>query len=246
MLCFQVPEPERTTLLPHRPSCSITTGLVIISCLLLILGGGWLVHTIYWLHSPSIQPQHRPPAPGQAPDSRLSVEASTSAASSRNEACSLIPDAWRFDCYPERGVVVTRQLCEARKCCFIPASTSFARRPRKNGIPWCFYPLDFPSYSLASLNDTSMGLKGTLVKEVKTYYPGDILSVGLEIRHETDTRLRVRVSRVFRYINQWTLKLLGLPKYLWPIEACAGGLFEICHSPDQCKLCSQLLLHKLF
>lgn len=170
------------------------------------------MHTIYWLHSPSSQPQHRPPAPGQAPDSRLSVEVSTPAAASRNEACSLIPDARRFDCYPERGVIVTRQMCEARKCCFIPASTSSARRPRKNGIPWCFYPLDFPSYSLASLNATSMGLKGTLVKEVKTYYPGDILTVGLEIRHETDTRLRVRVSREFRHIR--TIKLSSLPKYL--------------------------------
>uniref|UniRef100_A0A669F3C7 Alpha glucosidase 2 n=1 Tax=Oreochromis niloticus TaxID=8128 RepID=A0A669F3C7_ORENI len=90
------------------------------------------------------------------------------------------------------GVVVTRELCEARNCCFIPASTasSSASRPSgKNGIPWCFYPPEFPSYSVVSLNDTLLGQKATLVKEVKTYYPGDILTVEVEMRYETDKRL---------------------------------------------------------
>uniref|UniRef100_A0A7N6BV76 P-type domain-containing protein n=1 Tax=Anabas testudineus TaxID=64144 RepID=A0A7N6BV76_ANATE len=115
----------------------------------------------------------------------------------RHEACSLIPEAWRFDCYPERGVVVTKELCEARNCCFIPASSpssSATRPPGRNGIPWCFYPLDFPSYSLVSIEDTSMGQKAKLVREVKTYYPADIFTLELDIRHETDTRLHVRIT----------------------------------------------------
>uniref|UniRef100_A0A4W6G9R1 Alpha glucosidase 2 n=1 Tax=Lates calcarifer TaxID=8187 RepID=A0A4W6G9R1_LATCA len=118
------------------------------------------------------------------------------AAASRREVCTLIPEAWRFDCYPERGVVVTKELCEARNCCFIPASSpsSAARPSGRNGIPWCFYPPDFPSYSLVSINDTSLGQRGTLAKEVKTYYPADILTLEVEIRHETDSRLRVRVK----------------------------------------------------
>uniref|UniRef100_A0A4W6G9B0 Alpha glucosidase 2 n=1 Tax=Lates calcarifer TaxID=8187 RepID=A0A4W6G9B0_LATCA len=118
------------------------------------------------------------------------------AAASRREVCTLIPEAWRFDCYPERGVVVTKELCEARNCCFIPASSpsSAARPSGRNGIPWCFYPPDFPSYSLVSINDTSLGQRGTLAKEVKTYYPADILTLEVEIRHETDSRLRVRIT----------------------------------------------------
>uniref|UniRef100_A0AAX7VCY8 P-type domain-containing protein n=1 Tax=Astatotilapia calliptera TaxID=8154 RepID=A0AAX7VCY8_ASTCA len=122
----------------------------------------------------------------------LQTSANDTAASFRTETCSLIPEAWRFDCYPERGVVVTRELCEARNCCFIPASTAFssASRPSgKNGIPWCFYPSEFPSYSLVSLNDTLLGQKATLMKEVKTYYPGDILTIEVEMRYETDKRL---------------------------------------------------------
>uniref|UniRef100_A0A671TMY5 Alpha glucosidase 2 n=1 Tax=Sparus aurata TaxID=8175 RepID=A0A671TMY5_SPAAU len=121
----------------------------------------------------------------------------TAATAARREACSLIPEAWRFDCYPERGVVVTKELCEARNCCFMRASSpssSAARPSGRNGIPWCFYPPDFPSYSLVSINDTSVGQKATLVREVKTYYPADILTLEAEIRQETDTRLRVRIT----------------------------------------------------
>ena len=167
-----------------------------IGCLLLLLCGGWLLGTMFWLHSPSNQQPHKPPAPAPAP---TPDSLNNTAAASRREACSLIPEAWRFDCYPERGVVVTRELCEARNCCFIPASSpaSSATRPSgKNGIPWCFYPPDFPSYSLKSINGTLLGQKGALVKKVKTYYPGDILTLEVDIRHETDTRLRVRVSTV--------------------------------------------------
>lgn len=203
-LCLQVPEPEETSLLPRRLTCSVTTGVVVIGCLLLLLCGGWVLGTMFWLHSPSNQGPHRPPAPASGPAPTLTpihTEVNDTAAALRREACSLIPEAWRFDCYPERGVVVTKELCEARNCCFIPASassSSSASRPSKpNGIPWCFYPPDFPSYSLKSIKDTELGKKGELVKEVKTYYPGDILTLELEIRHETDSRLRIRVSKAF-------------------------------------------------
>lgn len=207
-MCFKVPEPEEATLLPRRPSCSATTGLLVIGCLLLLLCGGWLLGTMFWLHRPSSQQPHRPlpPAPAQTPDSKVKAGVNDTAAASRREACSLIPEAWRFDCYPERGVVVTRELCEARNCCFNPASSpsSSAVRPSpRNGIPWCFYPLDFPSYSLVSINDTSMGQRGTLVRDVKTYYPADILTLEVEVRHETDTRLRVRVSTKTNYCYMW-------------------------------------------
>uniref|UniRef100_A0A8C2WRZ2 Alpha glucosidase 2 n=1 Tax=Cyclopterus lumpus TaxID=8103 RepID=A0A8C2WRZ2_CYCLU len=149
---------------------------------------------MFWLHRPSNQQPHRHPlpAPGsQTPDSLVGTGVNDTAAASRRVACGVIPEAWRFDCYPERGAVVTRELCEARSCCFIPASSRPAGR---NGIPWCFYPRDFPSYSLVSMNDTSTGQKGTLVREVKTYYPADVLTLEVEIRHETDTRLRVRIT----------------------------------------------------
>uniref|UniRef100_A0A3Q3IAX0 P-type domain-containing protein n=1 Tax=Monopterus albus TaxID=43700 RepID=A0A3Q3IAX0_MONAL len=186
----RVLEPEQASLLPWRPPCSVTTGLLVIGCLLMLLCGGWLLGTVFWLHAPTNLQPHKPPPPAQ-------TGVNNTAAASRHEACSLVPEAWRFDCYPERGVVVTRELCEARNCCFIPTSNSsfsVTRPSGKNGIPWCFYPPDFPSYSLVSIKDTSLGQKGTLVRKVKTYYPADILILEVEIRYETDTRLRVRIT----------------------------------------------------
>uniref|UniRef100_A0A8C5HSV2 Lysosomal alpha-glucosidase-like n=1 Tax=Gouania willdenowi TaxID=441366 RepID=A0A8C5HSV2_GOUWI len=187
-------EPEDVSLIPCRPSCYITTVFLGIGALLLLLFGGWLLGTMFWLHGPSNQLPHRPPPPvpkqtqNSTPPTGL-VNDSSMASSS--ETCTKIPEVWRFDCYPERGMVVTRELCEARNCCFIPA---FSRSSGKNGFPWCFYPQDFPSYSLKSINDTQLGKKGTLVKKVKTYYPGDIFTLEVEIRYETDTRLRVRLT----------------------------------------------------
>ncbi|XP_076004053.1 lysosomal alpha-glucosidase [Genypterus blacodes] len=190
-----VTDPEEISLLPQRPRCSITTGLLVLGCLLLILLGGWLLGTMFWLHNPSNQQPHRPlpPAPAPTPTPGSQEHTGVDEAASRREVCSLIPDVWRFDCYPER-VAVTREMCEARNCCFIPVSSAGHNLSRKNDIPWCFYPSGFPSYSLVSINDTSLGQRGVLVKEVKTYYPGDILTLELEIRHETETRLRVRIT----------------------------------------------------
>lgn len=185
-------------MLPRKPSF-FKTSLLVIGCLLLLLCVVWLLSTIFWLHRPcDQQPQrHIPPAPARTPGSKTARKLNGTAAASRHEACTAIPEDWRFDCYPERGVIVTQDLCEARNCCFVSASSnssSATRPPGRNGVPWCFYPLDFPSYSLVSMNDTSLGKKGKLVKEVKTYYPGDILTLDMELLYETDTRLHVRVS----------------------------------------------------
>lgn len=187
-------EESEHPLIPRRPSCSVTTGLLVLGVLLLVLFGSWFLATMFWLHSPSNQQPHRPPVPSAQtpiPEGRTEEDPGL-------QTCGEIPASWRFDCYPERGVVVTREMCQARNCCFIPASPASSSSPRptsgKNGIPWCFYPKEFPSYSLVSLNDTALGEKATLVRETKTYYPGDVLTLELEIRHETDERLRVRIT----------------------------------------------------
>ncbi|XP_034043234.1 lysosomal alpha-glucosidase [Thalassophryne amazonica] len=183
-------EAEETSLLSRKLSCSVTTAVLVIGCFLLIVIGAWLLGTIFWLHHNSDLLPHKPPqpAPLRTPDSEVQTGFVNSTAAHSRDSCSLIPEVWRFDCYPERGVVVIRELCEARNCCFIPASS------RRNNIPWCFYPQQFPSYSLVSINDTSLGQKGTLLKEMKTYYTGDILTLELESRYETETRLRIRIT----------------------------------------------------
>ncbi|KAK7929600.1 hypothetical protein WMY93_005995 [Mugilogobius chulae] len=149
-----VPEAEEEVpLMRWTPRCSVTRSLLVIGCLLL-----------YWLLTSSTA--HLPPAPAPAPDRRPKATSSP-----LGQACALVPEAWRFDCYPERG----------------PSAG-------QNGVPWCFYPPDFPSYSLVSVQPTPLGQKATLERRQKTYYPGDIMSLQLEVFEETDTRLHVKIT----------------------------------------------------
>ncbi|NXW01415.1 LYAG glucosidase, partial [Fregetta grallaria] len=105
--------------------------------------------------------------------------------------CLLIPESHRFDCYPERHVVVTQELCESRGCCFIESPPPAGG---KRGVPWCFYPPDFPSYTLESLNQTALGVVGLLVRREKAYYPQDIEMLRLDAEFETDTRLHIKIT----------------------------------------------------
>lgn len=226
-LCFKDLDGEdESHLLLRRPSWSFNKALLLIGCLLLLLCGVWLLSTIFWLHRPPSQHLRRPPPPAAAtrPESPATAGLNHTAAPSLRDSCGLIPESWRFDCYPERGVIVTRELCEARNCCFIPASSSFpspAPPPSgRNGLPWCFYPADFPSYTLVSINETSLDHKGTLVKEVRTYYPGDILTLEVDIRHETDTRLRVKVSQDS---GLWCWTSCNSGGRADPLSACPGA-----------------------
>ncbi|TNN88166.1 hypothetical protein EYF80_001747 [Liparis tanakae] len=67
-----VPDAEDGALIPRRPPCSITTCLVVVGALLLLLCGGWLLGTMFWLHRPAGQrpPRRRPPRSGRAPTIR--------------------------------------------------------------------------------------------------------------------------------------------------------------------------------
>ncbi|NWX89039.1 LYAG glucosidase, partial [Nothoprocta pentlandii] len=100
--------------------------------------------------------------------------------------CLAVPQSQRFDCYPERRVVVTQELCESRGCCFVQGAA--------RGAPWCFYPRDFPSYTLQSLNQTALGMTGLLVRAQKAYYPRDVGTLRLDVRFETDTRLHIKIT----------------------------------------------------
>ncbi|XP_077172990.1 lysosomal alpha-glucosidase-like [Paroedura picta] len=101
--------------------------------------------------------------------------------------CASVPEDLRFDCYPERSTVVTRELCESRGCCFFETG-------RARGVPWCFYPPDFPSYALGSVNETQLGLAAFLTRQTKAYYPKDIEKLQLLVEFETDTRLHVKIT----------------------------------------------------
>uniref|UniRef100_A0A3B3SMS2 Alpha glucosidase 2 n=1 Tax=Paramormyrops kingsleyae TaxID=1676925 RepID=A0A3B3SMS2_9TELE len=178
--------PPESPLLEKQSVCSSSSGFMALGALLLVVCGVWLIGTIFWLHNPSNQFPHRPPPPASASASRAPDRVANSP-----QSCSAIPENWRFDCYPER-IVVTQDLCEARNCCFVQVSPE--NPPSKNGIPWCFYSPDFPTYSVATLNETQLGYTAQLKKAEKTYYPMDIETVQLDVMFETDSRLHVKIT----------------------------------------------------
>uniref|UniRef100_UPI00398EBB98 lysosomal alpha-glucosidase-like n=1 Tax=Pristiophorus japonicus TaxID=55135 RepID=UPI00398EBB98 len=104
------------------------------------------------------------------------------------DSCLTVPPRHRFDCYPERGRVVTRELCEQRSCCFLPAS------PDVSGVPWCFYPPNFPSYALGKLRPTELGEVAELIRRNKTYYPRDVWKLQLTVSYEADHRLHIKIN----------------------------------------------------
>lgn len=172
------PEDAERPLLARRRQCSVTAALVILGGFVLVLLGVWLLGAVLRVCTTSSIGVHRPPSPVAPPgkDNRT-----------QPESCAVVPESWRFDCYPERGVVVTEEMCHARNCCFIrPAE-------EKSGVPWCYYPPEFPSYALVELNDTETGLSGTLVRYQKTYYPKDVKTLRLDVLYESNSRLRVKV-----------------------------------------------------
>ncbi|XP_065588967.1 lysosomal alpha-glucosidase-like isoform X2 [Cyrtonyx montezumae] len=105
--------------------------------------------------------------------------------------CHLVPESHRYDCYPERSMVVTQELCESRGCCFIETLPAVGG---KRGVPWCFYPPDFPSYMVQSLNQTPLGMAGLLVRREKAYYPRDIPVLRMDVEFQTNTRLRIKIT----------------------------------------------------
>ncbi|XP_041063278.1 lysosomal alpha-glucosidase isoform X1 [Carcharodon carcharias] len=104
------------------------------------------------------------------------------------DSCSSIPEWHRFDCYPERERVATRDLCERRACCFIQPPLNLV------GVPWCFYPPNFPSYTLRNRTPTELGEAGELTRRNKTYYPRDVWKLQLNVMFETDNRLHVKIN----------------------------------------------------
>ncbi|XP_067859036.1 lysosomal alpha-glucosidase [Heptranchias perlo] len=104
------------------------------------------------------------------------------------ESCPWTPESLRFDCYPERDRVVTRALCEQRACCYLQVTSDLA------GVPWCFYPPSFPSYSLGKREPTELGEVGELTRRNKTYYPKDVWKLQLNVMFEADHRLHIKIN----------------------------------------------------
>ena len=74
--------------------------------------------------------------------------------------------------------------------CFI----RFRQRVGNNiGLPYCFYPANYPSYNGSNIKKTSYGVSVDLQKNIKSHWPNDILTLKMDVYFETKTRMRIKV-----------------------------------------------------
>ncbi|XP_022103478.1 lysosomal alpha-glucosidase-like isoform X2 [Acanthaster planci] len=99
--------------------------------------------------------------------------------------CSGIYSSYRFDCHPEEGA--TQQECQRRGCCWL------ASKNLDEGVPYCFYPSDFPTYQMGSPQPTAFGYTVMLKRTTKSYYPNDVMQLQMDLCFETSYRLHFKI-----------------------------------------------------
>ena len=126
--------------------------------------------------------------------------------------CAVVDDAYKFDCYPET-FIATKEKCEARGCCW-QVGLSDQTLDKKNlsggvmGVPFCYYPKDFPGYKTGLKAITPTGFTVGLTRNTTGFYPDDIMTLVMDVRYETDYRLRIRVSNMYLYLYmKWDISL---------------------------------------
>lgn len=101
--------------------------------------------------------------------------------------CSNLKNEERFDCFPE--INASQQACEDRGCCWVPANNGLTK-----DIPWCFYPQNVGGYEYINRTDTPNGQLAYLRRTFNSAYPRDVQTLKLEVEHQTNERVRVKIS----------------------------------------------------
>lgn len=100
--------------------------------------------------------------------------------------CSTVHDVGRLDCHPEDNVSV--EMCQSRGCCWSDKSWE------KPGIPACYFPTNYPSYSVTKQRKTDRGMIASLSKPQISYGTQEFSDVAVEMIKETKSRLRIRFT----------------------------------------------------
>uniref|UniRef100_T1JGU6 P-type domain-containing protein n=1 Tax=Strigamia maritima TaxID=126957 RepID=T1JGU6_STRMM len=100
------------------------------------------------------------------------------AAKMEEKQCS-IEDNNRFDCYPEDGS--NQAKCEARGCCWGKPKFIHRKKSGSIGVPYCFYPTNYPGYYYVNSTVTPKGVSIFIARNTTTYYGNDVMTLRLDI-----------------------------------------------------------------
>ena len=130
-------------------------------------------------------------------------ESNLTSAKLEDKQCDIPKVEERFDCHPEN--FPSKEVCEGRGCCWLP--TKFRVKPLHTGkrsdpqalvdVPYCYYPKNFPGYTVTSQAMTKMGFKTILQRNSSSYYPRDVKKLVMDVSYETELSLHVKVIVFF-------------------------------------------------
>lgn len=121
---------------------------------------------------------------------------SDASVSQGGELCvnSQIPTAERVDCFPEPGASAKK--CVARGCYWCSSSPT-------DGTPWCFVPREQGYRVVGGIQTTAKGYQVQLERvNTPSWYGKEFQNVQLDIEFHTVDRLRIKVNRLVKKINQ--------------------------------------------
>jgi len=121
--------------------------------------------------------------------------------SASSEQCAQMSGAFKFDCHPEDGA--SESNCKARGCCWVPKKKKLLYEEAIGNnrsqlsplnVPYCFYPAAYGGYKFINITETLSGSVSFLQRTFKSPYPGDVTVIRMDIRFETEQRLRIKVG----------------------------------------------------
>lgn len=136
-------------------------------------------------------------------NSMLSSHIIRPSTSATTKQCEQISDEFKFDCYPEDGATESR--CKARGCCWVSRNKKLLNKDSVENsrvhhaslnVPYCFYPSGYGGYKFINITETPSGSISFLKRTFKSPYPGDVAVIRMDIRYETEQRLRIKVIQV--------------------------------------------------
>lgn len=102
--------------------------------------------------------------------------------------CKAFQENQRFDCFPQGGV--TEDDCNNRGCCWAPVNSTKGQL----GVPFCYYPSDFKTYTYSNISITDFGVTAILENKFNSSYPGNVQLLKVDVNFLLGDTLQIKVS----------------------------------------------------
>lgn len=117
------------------------------------------------------------------------------------DICDLPSVHDRVDCHPE-GIWVTKEICEARQCCWVPYQNEGKGDPNEPGVSWCYFSGFFSNYIVKDYFETNEKIQLVLAKtSTPTGYDlnSQRLMVDIDMKEVDKVRIRITDPKVKRF-----------------------------------------------